>query len=375
MPIITSLSQKLLQALSPVSQLITLSRDTDFPTTSIAGSAVQILSIALDPDGSMYIGGLFEGVDGFTHGNIAKLNSNGTRATFNTGAGFNRYVSRITYTGATTIYVTGLFTTYFTQTLNRLAKVSSGGARGSGIPNTSGFDNLTQDVKVQSDGKLIVVGNFTTYAGVAAGRVVRLNANGTRDATFNYSTINIINACIIQSDGKILLGGLSGLTRRNSNGTADTGFTDTPGSYIICMALQSDGKILVGGSFTTWNGNTHNRIVRLNANGTIDSDFNPGTGFNNAVRAIAVESDGKILVGGSFTTFNGNTHTRIVRLNSDGSLASKGFSTVGFVGTLGPNFSDVFTIVIQPDNKILIGGAFNRYDGESVGSIIRFNNN
>ena len=374
MPIITSLSQKLLQAASPASQLVTLARDTDF-TTSIAGSAVQITSIALDPDNSMYIGGLFEGVDGFTHGNIAKLNSNGTRATFNTGAGFNQYVSRITYTGATTIYVAGQFTTYFTQTLNRLARVSSGGARGSGIPNTSGFDNLTQDVKVQSDGKLIVVGNFTTYAGVAAGRVARLNADGTRDATFNYSDTNFISACIIQSDGKILLGGNSGITRRNSNGTADTGFTNTTGSSISCMALQSDGKILVGGFFTTWNGNTHNRIVRLNANGTIDTDFNPGTGFNDAVKAIAVESDGKILVGGSFTTFNSNTHTRIVRLNSDGSLASKGFSTVGVVGTLGPNFSDVFTIVIQPDNKILIGGAFNRYNGESVGPIIRFNNN
>lgn len=360
----------------PGSQLVTLARDTDFPTVSIAGSFPYITSIALDPDGSMYIGGLFEGVDGSTHGNIAKLNSNGARATFNTGAGFNQYVSRITYTGGVTIYVTGQFTTYFGLSAGRLANVSSGGGRVSSgsFPAAGGFDNLTSDVKVQSDGKLIVVGNFSTYAGVAAGRVVRLNANGTRDATFNYSATNFISACIIQSDGKILLGGNEGITRRNSNGTADTGFTDTTGSPISCMALQSDGKILVGGFFTTWNGNTHNRIVRLNADGTIDTEFNPGTGFNNDVRTIAVESDGKILVGGNFTTFNNNTHTRVVRLNSDGSLASKGFSTVGFTRTDGSVNSDVYTIVIQPDNKILIGGLFNRYNGNSVGSIIRFNN-
>ena len=94
------------------------------------------------------------------------------------------------------------------------------------------------------------------------------------------------------------------------------GFSGT----VNAIAIQSDGKIVIGGSYLTFNGVTVNRIVRLNSDGTRDTAFttNTGTAFNSNVNAIAIQSDGKIVCSGFFTTFNGTTVNRIVRLNSDG---------------------------------------------------------
>ena len=73
---------------------------------------------------------------------------------------------------------------------------------------------------------------------------------------------------------------------------------------INVTAIQSDGKIIVAGDFYTFEGASTNRIVRLNADGTRDNSFNAGTGFNGSTFALAIQPDGKILVGGNFTTFN-----------------------------------------------------------------------
>ena len=95
-----------------------------------------------------------------------------------------------------------------------------------------------------------------------------------------------------------------------------TGFNNT----VRVINIQPDGKILVGGGFSTYNGTTRNRIIRLNSNGSIDTSFNIGTGFNGNVFTIDIQPDGKILVGGDFTTYNGTTSNRIIRLNPNGSI-------------------------------------------------------
>jgi uncharacterized delta-60 repeat protein len=92
-------------------------------------------------------------------------------------------------------------------------------------------------------------------------------------------------------------------------------------SSVYDIVQQSDGKVLVGGAFTTWAGTAgRNRLVRLNADGTLDTAFqtNIGTAANNVVTSILIQSTGKIIVTGSFTTWNGLTRAGIVRLNSDG---------------------------------------------------------
>ena len=124
-------------------------------------------------------------------------------------------------------------------------------------------------------------------------------------------------------------------------------------SYVYSTKIQSDGKILVGGTFTTFTGSTQNYLIRLNSNGSKDSTFDIGSGFNSDVNSIAIQSNGNILVGGTFTTFTGSTQNRVIRLNSDGSKDSTFNIGAGFN-------NDVYSIAIQSDGKILFGGFFSQ---------------
>ena len=123
----------------------------------------------------------------------------------------------------------------------------------------------------------------------------------------------------------------------------------TVGSYVDATAVQPDGKILIGGDFTTVLGVPRNNIARLNTDGTLDTAFNPNA--NGDVYSIAVQADGKILVGGAFRTnsIGGQTRNRIARLDA----------TTGLADSFDPNAnSDVDAIAVQADGKILVGGVF-----------------
>ena len=204
----------------------------------------------------------------------------------------------------------------------------------------TGFDGTVDNTAIQSDGKILVGGDFTTYNGVACpAGLIRLNADGTLDTTFNTGGAgfdNTVDNTAIQSDGKILVGGdfttyngvacPAGLVRLNTYGTLDTTFNTGGTGFdgtVDNTAIQSDGKILVGGYFTTYNGVAcPARLVRLNTDGTLDTTFNTGgTGFDGTVLTTAIQSDGKILVGGYFTTYRGvNCPAKLARLNTDGTL-------------------------------------------------------
>ncbi len=126
-------------------------------------------------------------------------------------------------------------------------------------------------------------------------------------------------------------------------------------------------KIIVGGSFTSYDGTTQSRITRLNSNGTRDMSFTVGTGFDGPVNAFAVQSNGKIIVVGSFTSYNGTTANRITKLNSDGTLDD--FFTSG--GSRANN--EVKAVAIQSASNIIIGGAFTSYNGIAQNRITRLN--
>jgi uncharacterized delta-60 repeat protein len=141
----------------------------------------------------------------------------------------------------------------------------------------------------------------------------------------------------------------------------DTGFDPNANSTIRSIAMQSDRKILIGGSFTSIGGTGRNYIARLNADGTLDA-LNPGT--NGTVYSIAVQADGKILISGNFTTVGGTTRNRIARLNADGTLDASFNATAGGV---------VHVIAVQADGKILIGGNFTTVGGTTRNRIARLN--
>jgi uncharacterized delta-60 repeat protein len=133
---------------------------------------------------------------------------------------------------------------------------------------------------------------------------------------------------------------------------------------VYATAIQADGKILVGGYFTTLGGQPRNNIGRLNSDGTLDTTFNPGADYY--VYSLAVQADGKILVGGYFTTLGGQRRNRIGRLNSNGTLDT----------TFNPGANDaVYSLALQADGKILVGGYFTTLGGQTRNRIGRLNSN
>jgi uncharacterized delta-60 repeat protein len=299
-------------------------------------------------------------------------------------SGFNNYVTSITLQPDGKILVGGDFTTYNGATRNRIIRLNSDGT----IDNTfnigpgtaGGFTGEVRTITLQPDGKILVGGNFITYNGISRSKIIRLTTGGTPDLTFSIGTgfpSGNVNTIALQPNNKILVGGLfslyNGAPRNNIIRLDDNGFTDATFTIgtgftgeVRTITLQPDGKILAGGTFTSYSGVTSNRIIRLNTGGTIDNTFTIGNGFDSAVSSIALQPDGKILVGGNFTSYSGVTSNRIIRLNTGGTIDNTFNIGTGFTG-------EVRTIKLQPDGKILVGGAFTSYSGVTSNRIIRLN--
>jgi uncharacterized delta-60 repeat protein len=190
-------------------------------------------------------------------------------------------------------------------------------------------------VAVQPDGKIIMGGDFSSYNGdaVASDYVMRLNADGTRDTLFNAAGMganNIVYAVAVQPDGKIVIGGeftsyndtvvSARLIRLNADGTRDATFNaggSGANGVVFAVAVQPDGKIVIGGDFIRYNGDAaaSDRVMRVNADGTADTTFNAGgTGANDFVRAVVVQPDGRIVIGGFFTLYDGAASGKVTRL-------------------------------------------------------------
>jgi uncharacterized delta-60 repeat protein len=159
----------------------------------------------------------------------------------------------------------------------------------------------------------------------------------------------------IKGEGANLISSETFLTPSFTSFSQSTGFN----GQVLALAIQSDGKIIVGGQFTSFGSSSTKYLARLNSDGTLDSNFatNMGLGFDDEVDTIAIQSNGKIIVGGAFTHFNGTSSKRIARLNTSGTLdTSFTDSTSGFD-------APVYSITIQPDGKIIVGGAMTDYMG------------
>jgi len=341
------------------------------------GADNRVYTTVLQSDGKIIIAGLFTTYNGTTINRIARLNTNGSLDTaFHQGAGANNDVYTTTLQSDGKIIIAGLFTTYNGTTINRIARLNTDGSLDTAFNSGAGANNYIAATAMQSDGKIIIVGDFTTYNGTARCRVARLNPNGSLDTTFNSGTgaTCTVYATAVQSDGKVIIGGafiaydgtaINRIARLNMNGSIDTTFNPGAGANanVYTTVLQNDGKIIIGGAFAPNNG-VANRIARLNTNGSLDTTFNSGTAANGIVYSTALQGDGKIIIGGDFTIYNGTAINRIARLNTNGSL------DVAFDPGAGTNAS-VYTTALQSDGKIIIGGDFTNYDGTGGDRIAR----
>lgn len=212
---------------------------------------------------------------------------------------------------------------------------------------------------------------------LALARPAAAQAPATLDPAFAYSSgfNGSVYGLLLQPDGKILVGGAfttynghaaPHLIRLLPDGTVDPAFNvgSGAGGAVYTFALQPDGKILVGGFFSTYGGVSAGRIVRLLADGSVDPSFQPGTGANQSVASILVLPDGRLLVGGGFLRFNGVAHFSILRLLANGSIDPS------FSGNAEPS-DYVQAMALQPDGSVVLGGYISGYNGIEQHNLLR----
>lgn len=339
------------------------SLDATFNTGSGAEDDVQAL--AVQSNGKIIAAGLFNDINGTANSlGIARLNTNGVvDSGFNPGTSVDFGINSVAIQPDGRIIIGGGFTQYQGTSRNGIARINADGSLDTNFNPGTGVDDQITSVAFQADGKVVIAGYFTSYNGTNRSGIARVNTNGTLDLTFNPGTglDFAVDSVMVQTDGKILLGGgfttyngtsRRGVARVNSDGSLDTTFnpgaTSVDNLVRIAMA-QPDGKVIIGGDFTTFNGVSRNGIARLNTNGTLDTSFNPGAGANGSVYSLALQPNGKIIVAGNFTSITGIPRSNIARLLPN--------------GTLDNNFgagtdTSVLAVALQTDGKAVIGGQF-----------------
>ena len=294
-----------------------------------AGNTINgtVYSIEIQNDNKIIVGGTF-------NNRIKRLNANGTiDNTFNCLVQ-NGHINHIKIQNDSKIIISGSFNIINGSTIYGIARLNLDGSLDNSfnlnLPQGTGI----RDFGFQSNGKLIVSGEYLNSGGSVALLFARYNTNNTKDLNFNLGGSNAssnIADIDISSDDKIMISGwfLSFnnsqalcLARLNSNGTLDTTFDSynlpENGSWfsIFDVKCLNDGKYIINGSFNFYNGQSSNKIAKLNHNGTIDNTFNVGTGANDIIWETEIQADGKILIGGDFTTFNNINKNRIARLGN-----------------------------------------------------------
>jgi uncharacterized delta-60 repeat protein len=267
-----------------------------------------------------------------------------------------------------------------------------------------GGDDYGTSVAMQSDGKIVVTG-YGSSGGNDDFAIVRYNTDGSLDTSFDTDGKLLIDfgryengkALAIQTDGKIVLAGTSvalgglaanmHLLRLNTNGSLDTTFdsdgkvtTDIgPNDDALSIALQNDGKIIIGGGSDA-SGSLETTLIRYNSNGSLDTTFN-SDGIatidfaisNDAAYSVAIQSDGKIIAAG-YADLGGQVVFALLRLNSNGSLDTT-FDTDGKITTAFGSFYDsAYSVVIQSDGKIIASGNSNN-GSQTLFATARYNTN
>lgn len=390
-----------------------------FNTSTVSPFDGQVRALASQPDGKILVGGNFNHYAGQTIFKIARSNSDGTIDTsfiYGGEGGFNNRVRKIVVQDDGKVLVGGDFTLYYDSTLDistecsGIVRLTNSGSvdpdftsgHGTGFTRSLGSENVgggnVYDIVVQPDGKILVGGWFDQYndagGAVSAGRLIRLDASGSVDATFvnqdgftnrntnaNYDRVSSI---ALQSDGKIICAGqfdtytpihvdpkydCAGIIKLNSDASVDTTFYNNIGigfgnDWVNVIRLQDDGKIVVGMNGNNgpvdYNGVRVDYLTRLNSDGTLDTDFNniiinEGL-FNAPIMDVKVLTSGHIVAVGYI---NGG----IFRVNSNG------YRVCNYNGGFD---ASCYVLETQPYGRVLVGGDFSHYgEANSVNKLAR----
>jgi uncharacterized delta-60 repeat protein len=383
--------------------------DTTFNIQLTGAFSAAVTALAVQPNGQIIIGGNFTTIQSYNpatgvlsapviRNHIARLNADGSvDGAFNPNANAQIdaiYVVPSQFPNAGQILIGGAFTTLnpnsITTTanpaipLNHIARLNADGSADANLTAgvVTGFNpdanNQVAAIAMEADGRILIAGAFTTVQPNGALSftptpfLARLNSDGSVDAAYLASASAEISAIALQANGQLIIGGsftavaFGGLTndtrsfiaRLNADGTTDESYSPGANSSINALAIQLDGKVLVGGSFTQFHpgiaesATNRNGIARIDIDGTVDSDFDPDA--YGGIGVITAAPNGQFLIGGSFATVGGVTSTNLARLNADGSV-DPSFDPA-------PNGS-VSAIAVQANGQIIVGGSFSTFGG------------
>ncbi len=342
----------------------------NLPSSSGSGALYSTTSIIIQSDGSIIVGGA----------GVMRLYSNGMRdfdfPAYATYSSYNVYGMILQPDGKILIGGTGgyNFSNIPPPLKKRLTRINADGTQDMTFDamtsESFGYDALIP-LALRPDGRILVSYGFSNTS-VAREGFMTLNANGTLDQSFSPD-LGLVSGTVThlkaQPDGKILMAGFFvrvndfptlSFARLNPDGSTDTDFSFTAPitntaqgvSFIYAaIAFQADGKILIGGNFR-FNNQENYGVFRLNQNGSLDSSFTPltftyPTTYQFAqVNSLAVQADGKILVGGNFQNYGNSGRNYLVRLNTDGSVDASYDATATIIGQM----------FVQPGGKILVSG-------------------
>jgi uncharacterized delta-60 repeat protein len=336
------------------------------------GTSFNNYLTAVQPDGKILIGGNFVSVSGVPRHNIARVNTDGTLdMAFDPNS--SRELTSIAVQADGNILVAGYFNSIGGQARNYIARLdATTGQADSFNPNPNAFVNA---IEVQTDGKILICGDFSAIDGQARNHIARLDATTGLADSFNPNANEFVYSATSQADGKVLAGGfftsIGGQMRNHiarldgTSGLADS-FNPNANDFVDSIIVQPDGKILATGNFQGANsigGQTRKYIARLDPVTGLADLFDPAP--NVFVRTIAIQSNGKIVVGGGFNQIGGQFRPAIARLDA----------TTGVADSYDPNATNgVATIALQADGKLLAGGGFFSIGGQTRNSFARLSN-
>jgi len=353
-----------------------------------AGPDDLVEKIVVLPDGRILLGGYFRQFNGVVRPGIVRLLADGRVDTsFDPGPGPDAGIYDIAFQSNGKLIVVGDFTSFAGQPRSHIARLETNGALDLSFdagPGVSSWDYpVVISTAVQSDDKIVIGGFFTSVGISPLSYVARLLKDGAVDGSFKLrlpegSFDGVMSVIKLPGDSFYIAGQFTtvnntartAIARLQPDGSLDGGFVPNLAAprTLVSAAVQADGKVVIAGRFSSVDGQSRTNVARLQADGKLDATFQPGSGLDDQATAVVLQPDGKAIMGGFFTTYNGVARSRIARLNLDGSLDTSFDPGTGISGGADPG---VLALAVQPDGKVLVAGDFTHYNGTERKGLLR----
>ena len=331
----------------------------------------SVVSLALQPDGRWLAAGYFAITNQTPRRNLLRFHPDGSLdASFPVVTNTN--VRRVRVQADGRILAGGSFNSFTGQTRTNLARLNLDGSLDAAFTPVArgGLGTGVSDLVLQGDGKIVVAGGFDSLAGTARTNLGRLYADGSLDATLNIGASGQPSAITPLPDGSMIVGGnfrtiggkaRSRIAKLKPDGSVDDLFvcdvvpSTVDGGFVRSVLLQTDGGIVIGGSFGDGAGAAFTNLARVHPDGSADESFSPP--YTPKFSAIAIQRNGKILTGFDGGTVGPLFAPLVRRYNTDGSLDTS-FS-------MGLQDQESYTIALRKDGRVLVGGSFGYTDGQN----------